>query len=198
MKYIGKIPIQQPTPTIPTPTPSASPIPNYDNHIILLILLGIGVLICFIYFSKKALEAKQGNRKEEGTTNKEESRKQKNGINKTAILVALILGLSVIGYGYMNISYKNKIFEAEQAEKARERLAEEAEKTKQEKEEELNRLMREACFTTAEATYKENWKSNCEARGLKEDCLLPPNLADRLDDSRDGSREECFKKYPVE
>jgi len=198
MKYIGKIPIQQPTPTIPIPTPNTPPIPNYDNYGILLILLGIGFLICSIYFSKKVLEAKQRNRKEEGITNEKETKKQKSGINKTAILVALILGLSVVGYGYLNISHKNKVFEAEQVEKEQERLAEEAEKTKQEQDKAYNDLMLAACLRDADTSYHEGWNSECEAKGLKDDCLLPASNVDRWDDRKAKAREECFKKYPIE
>ena len=79
----------------------------------------------------------------------EKKEKQKGGINKTAVLVALILGLSIVGYGYMNISHKNKVFEAEQAEKQEEVLgteqAEEEEQVQEiEKEIEKERACREA------------------------------------------------------
>jgi len=124
--------------------------------------------------------------------------KPKGGINKTAILVALILGLSVVGYGYLNISYKNKVFEAEQAEKTREWLAEEAEKTKHEQDKAYNKLMLAACLGDADTSYQEGWNSECKAKGLKDDCLLPASNVDRWDDRKVKAREDCFKKYPVE
>lgn len=128
--------------------------------------------------------------------NKEE--KTKNGINKTAILVAAILGLSILGYGYMNISYKNKVFQAEQVEKQAEEAEKQAEREKEAKGKAYNQLMRDACLKDSEASYQENWKSNCEARGLNEDCSLPSDLAENLGNNRDKQRDECFKKYPVE
>lgn len=92
-------------------------------------------------------------------------RKLKSGINKTAILVALILGLSIVGYGYMNISYKNKVFEAEQAEKARERLAEEAERAKVEREKEQAKQALNTCLASAEENYHNQWNRECKSQG---------------------------------
>ena len=123
---------------------------------------------------------------------KEEIKKVLNGINKTAILVALILGLSVVGYGYLNISYKNKVFETEQAEKVRERLAEEAEKIELEEEEQLEKTARERCFQTVSKQHQETWNLNCKNRGLEESCSLPLDLSERLKNNMDKDMERCL------
>lgn len=128
----------------------------------------------------------------------EKMEKPKNGINKTAISVALILGLSIVGYGYTNISYKNKVFEAEQAEKARERFAEEAEKEKQEKEKKLNKLSLEICLASAFDNYSKSWDDACDKEGKDEGCTLYGNVPKVLEERHERGREECFKKYPVD
>ena len=157
---------------------------------------------------------------------KEEIKKPKSGINKTAVLVALILGLSVVGYGYLNISYKNKVFEAEQAGRA------EAKREKEEAEQALS-----TCLAGAEESYSNYWRRVCKSQGLltskctslnemtfdeyaeqnnipqdkrleaigdfyKEkdecSCSLPLDNADRINKSLQDDKDECFKKYPVE
>lgn len=134
---------------------------------------------------------------QEGKSEKANSR-----INKTAVLVAVILGLAILGYGYMNISYKNKVFEAEQAYKNKvleaEQAEKQAEKAKEAQEKGVNQLLLDACLQDTETNYTKNWKSNCEARRLKEDCSLPADLAESLENNRSKFRDECFKKYPVE
>lgn len=120
----------------------------------------------------------------------ENKKEQKNGINRTAILIALILGLSLVGYGYINISYKNRVFEAEQEEKSSEQIREANEESR-------NRRMLEACLADAGVSYTAYWNSNCKAQGLKEDCTLLSDLARDVGDYRDNLKEECFKKYPI-
>ena len=135
----------------------------------------------------------------------EEIKKPKSGINKTAILVALILGLSVVGYGYLNISYKNKVFEAEQARKTREWLAEEAEKGKRERE-------LKDCLWDADEAYSYRWSKECEAQGkLTDRCIslgemtfdkyaeqnnIPPDK--RLDAAEEfyKGQEDCYCRMP--
>ena len=104
------------------------------------------------------------------------------GINKTAVLVALILGLSIVGYGYLNINYKNRIFEAEQAEELKE----------------VGRVEGNLaiCLQSAETAYKEGWKSACIGQGLKETCSLDAQVATRLDERWDKLRDDCFKRWP--
>lgn len=131
--------------------------------------------------------------------------KPKDGINKTAVLVALILGLSVVGYGYLNISYKNKVFEAEQVEKKQKRLDENAEKEaakveaeERAKEEALKRNLLDVCLSAADEGYTEVWNKACKERGLAEECSLPISLAESIDDTHNSQKDDCFRKYPVD
>ena len=119
-------------------------------------------------------------------------------INKTYVIVAIIIGLAIVFSTYLNISYKNKVFEAEQEEKRQERLKEEQAEQEEEKEEELNKLMLETCLSDAYDIYSEEWASACEKRGEKEDCTLYGNIPKVMEERWIRNREECFKKYPVE
>lgn len=122
---------------------------------------------------------------------KEETKKSKDGINKTAILVALILGLSIVGYGYLNISYKNKVFETEQEAEQEKKLSEELEKISR------KRLL-EACLEAAYDVYVGTWAETCEKQGKEEDCTLFGDALKIMEERHNTGREECFKKYPVE
>lgn len=139
----------------------------------------------------------------------EKQEKQKNSVQKTAVLVALILGLSIVIYGYMSISHKNKVFEAEQAEKERalgvgqaekERAlkTEQATEAEQERKNKLNEAIRDICYKEIQKQYKSTWNLNCKNRGLKESCSLPLALAERLKDNMEKDIDNCLKRYLVE
>lgn len=106
-------------------------------------------------------------------------------MNKTTILVSIILSVALVSYGYINISHKNKVWEAEQAETRRIRV----EKTIQE--EKLG-----ACLNKTEALYSQWWKNACKSRGLPESCNLPAGQVEMFDKERGNFRETCFKRYP--
>jgi hypothetical protein len=54
----------------------------------------------------------------------------------------------------------------------------------------------EACLSDADADYTANWTKACESVGLGTDCSLLPTRANRIDQIRRESRNECFKRYP--
>lgn len=113
-------------------------------------------------------------------------------INKTAIIIAtvavIILGLSIVIYGYMNISYKNKVFEAEQAEKHRKEK--EAELWRAEQLANLN-----ACMGDSRNNYFETWNKSCRNRGLPNDCSLPASLAELYQNQLKEDESRCVKIF---
>ncbi|OGK46200.1 hypothetical protein A3B46_03270 [Candidatus Roizmanbacteria bacterium RIFCSPLOWO2_01_FULL_39_19] len=61
-----------------------------------------------------------------------------------------------------------------------------------------NRAYLNICLSGADSAYSEHWDSECKVRGLKEDCSLPFANADRNEELRRKSKDECFKKYPID
>lgn len=112
---------------------------------------------------------------------------KKTEINKTHIIVATIIGFSIIVATYLNISYKNKVFEAEQKEKL-----------EQEQKSRLNKLQLDTCLSDAYDTMSRDWNSACEKQGREKDCTLYGNVPKVIEERWIRNREECFKRYPVE
>ena len=110
-----------------------------------------------------------------------------------AIVISLIIGASILGYGYLDYRYKKEALEQkirteEQARRAEEQAKEEA------KTEDFNKKQGYlTCKRFAEEDYHSNWVKECKSRGLKEDCRLPLENADRLNDSLDKEIDNCFK-----
>jgi hypothetical protein len=63
-----------------------------------------------------------------------------------------------------------------------------------------NERQREACLLVAQTDYIDNWASQCKSFGVNnkgKDCTLPGRNADRVEQWRKESKDECYKKYPV-
>lgn len=101
------------------------------------------------------------------------------GINKTAIMVVAILGFSMVAYGYMNVNYKNKAFEAEQRERT------------------LNKELLNACLEEAEANFQSWLTRYCEKRKSGESCFVPWETQKWMEEEKDKHKAECFKKHSV-
>src|SRR3990167_4564948 len=67
----------------------------------------------------------------------------------------------------------------------------EGQQRKSDREKDLN-----FCLYNAEQSMHSFWESECEAKGLKKDCLLPEFNAERADKLLKDKNDECFKKYP--
>jgi len=102
-------------------------------------------------------------------------------INITYIIVAFILGLSIIGYAYINQSSRR-------AEIIAERLHEDA--LRREKQGELTR-----CQNKATRVYQETWKKSCLEKYGTDDCSLPLNIAKSYEDILKDSMDRCISLY---
>lgn len=109
----------------------------------------------------------------------------RNDIKKVTI-VSMIVGISILGYGYMGYLSKRE---------AREQKVESEEREKTEKAmEEGNKRQRYlTCKSFAEADYHAWWEKECEARGLGEGCSLPLVNANRMEDTLKNDIDNCFK-----
>lgn len=99
-------------------------------------------------------------------------------INLTYVVVALILGLAVLGFGWMNIQYKEK-----SAQKQTEQM-------------EIRQVQVNYCLTSVEKLYHSHWTTSCRNEGLSEGCTLPISVAEAIEEARRDNREDCFKRYP--
>lgn len=52
------------------------------------------------------------------------------------------------------------------------------------------------CLSKVGNNMKEFWNSECKAKGLKEDCLLPEFNVERYDKMKNENMETCFRLYP--
>ena len=103
-----------------------------------------------------------------------------------AIIISLIIGASILGYGYLDYRYKKEALE--------QKIRSEEQAKKEAKAEEWNKKQGYlTCKRFAEEDYHSNWVKECKGRGLKEDCRLPLENADRLNDSLDKEIDNCFK-----
>jgi hypothetical protein len=97
-------------------------------------------------------------------------------------IAGLIIALSIGYYFVIYIPQKD-------------RLKEESAKQLQQQVE-ANRVLLNNCLISAEVRGSNFWDSECEGKGLKEDCRLPTYNADRVDNHIKDDKNECFKKYP--
>lgn len=54
----------------------------------------------------------------------------------------------------------------------------------------------DACLSDAYSAYSENWKKACRKFGRFDDCVLPSDTADTINESLAGYKNDCFRKYP--
>lgn len=101
-------------------------------------------------------------------------------------VAALIVALS-IGY-YFVIFLPQKEQEKIQQEKQKNTAMEEK-KTNE-------KLLLNYCLEDAEKSYNYNWNKTCSTQRLEDECNLPSNMADSIDNYRKQQKDECFKKYP--
>ena len=96
--------------------------------------------------------------------------------NVTFIIIALIVGFSYIFVEQNKINYKEKL---RQEEKISDKIQQDA---------------YESCMINAEADYISLWNTNCHSKNLKDDCSLPLDLAQNLENSLKNNQKICLDK----
>lgn len=61
-----------------------------------------------------------------------------------------------------------------------------------------NQAQLDTCLKDIDKQALDFWNKNCKERNLKNDCSLPTEIADRIDQFRKDEREVCFKRYPTQ
>ena len=109
----------------------------------------------------------------------------------TAIIIVLVIGAVIFGYGYMNYDAKMKAIEADKQAKAEEiKRLDDKESTRK------TNLFN--CNLAAETDYNTYWNAQCPIRGVNkktEDCSLPSNLADSIEARKEKAIDNCIKLY---
>ncbi|MEA2036843.1 MAG: hypothetical protein U9O94_05005 [Nanoarchaeota archaeon] len=103
---------------------------------------------------------------------------------KEKIIIALIIGFSILGYGYINQKTKLQIEENKKAEQLRLNIQKESQETK----------LRQ-CLYQANVDYHLTWDNSCEIRGLREDCFLPTHQAESYNNMLKTNESNCIKIY---
>lgn len=118
-------------------------------------------------------------------------------LNLTYIIVAIILGLAFLGYGFLNYQQKKILIEEErrvESEKAVQEFAKETERTRK----------LSACLYSAESAYYSTWLSNCKNHGFNiekdksgeiTNCSLYLTLSSSLDEVRQKDKDRCTELY---
>ena len=99
---------------------------------------------------------------------------------KIAVIVSLIIGASIVAYGYLN--YKTKMDTLDRDSSA-----------KSERETKLR-----SCQLRAEMDSSSWWDNSCKTHGVNKTtagCTLPSYLADDINARRDKDMENCVKLY---
>ena len=110
-----------------------------------------------------------------------------------AIIISLIIGASILGYGYLDYKYKKEVLEQKIQSEEQEKIVEERVKI----EEEADRFGKQQkyleCKMLIEQSQHEWWNRECKNRGLKEDCQLPFANGDRIREWAQKETDNCFK-----
>lgn len=106
-------------------------------------------------------------------------RRHINKMKKEIIVASTIVAVAILGYGYMNYSAKQQTLQLE--EKTR------ADTTKG----------YAKCLTSQEKKYKGRWNSECTRIGESNNCLLPNNISNTLNQYLENDKATCYKLYPV-
>ena len=93
------------------------------------------------------------------------------------IIIAGILAFAYIGGEWLKINHTDRI---------RKENIEYKEKQRQACDE---------CMNDAYDSYCSDWNSNCKSRGLKDNCLLPLNIANSLEKELQNNKKLCIEKF---
>ncbi len=107
-------------------------------------------------------------------------------INWTFIVVALILGAAVMGYGGFDYLKERDLIAYAQTQA-----------DTRSKQIEQNKKDLDACIENVRVRSNESWDKLCEAKGLKKDCLQPMEIVTSYDERIEFARNECYKKHTI-
>ncbi len=108
-----------------------------------------------------------------------------------AIIISLILGASILGYGYLDYKSKKDALEAKKQE-ASDLKAQQEQQAAQKKKDYY------ACVLLAETQHESWWNSSCKNFGVNkrtDGCTLPKYNADQINDKRDKDIQNCVTLY---
>lgn len=101
-----------------------------------------------------------------------------------AVIISLILGASIFGYGYLDYRYKKESLE---------------QKVKSEEQLKVEQYLKKAdydnCMNEARDRLMIPWNKSCKDLGRKEDCSLPSDLADSYMDRRTKAEDACLERF---
>jgi hypothetical protein len=109
---------------------------------------------------------------------------KQNDMSKTIIIVSIIIGISILGFGFINYQTKLKTLEVE---------SQKEEETRTDK-----RLNLINCNKNAESDYLDYWNAQCKVQGRDkktDNCSLPKYIADDVEARRQKSLDNCVKLY---
>lgn len=123
--------------------------------------------------------------------------KKKSNKNKVLIIITIIcLTLIVIVGFYMLFRYYAESDQREKEYKNKlelDKIERKAEIDRQKEETRQNNI--DQCTNEAWTSYTNQWNSSCKAKGLKDDCSLPSDLAESYESYRIKSIQNCIDRY---
>ena len=107
-----------------------------------------------------------------------------------AIIIALILGLAIVFYGYFN--YRAKVDTVKMQEEM------ETLQLNQELENKARiEIKRNDCISDAQWKSSNLWDKYCDGLGREDDCKLPSSQAKTIRESREKDIANCIKMHPA-
>lgn len=116
---------------------------------------------------------------------------------KIVLIIAILIGVSVIAYryGYYLPKADRGIQEQERREREDILIREKEEQEKIEAKEDQDSIRLSDCLEYAEYSYSLLWDRNCSELGYGDDCRLPNLTADGIEDYRKELKDDCFSRY---
>lgn len=94
-----------------------------------------------------------------------------------SVVVAIIIGLSILGYGYLDYKFKINTLDREQAAKdQRVKLGKE-------------------CRISALNDYEKNWNAYCKVMDKSEKCNLPDDAFNKVNTIKDKAIDNCLEIF---
>lgn len=105
-------------------------------------------------------------------------------LNWSYIIVAVIIGLSIIRYGKFNYDIKQQTLVQKGV------VLEQEEQEKIDRERNLN-----ACLIRVFDNYETRWNDTCNKRNLGSNCSLPMDLSQSYGDVLEDNESSCIRMY---
>ena len=112
-----------------------------------------------------------------------------------ATIISIILGVSILGYGYMDYRYKKEALEQKTQAEEQEIRAKEKAKGEEEAEKIDKKQKYIECRVIVEEYKHELWNKECKSLGLKEDCNLPFANGERIEEWAEKETDNCFRLF---